>query len=232
MGQYLDGNGWGYSKSLNAGASFQLETMGPRRRESFVVFGWHGVQIGDTGGGARPSYARASLEVRQALDLGARANFHVESRLYGGKAWRQAPSEREFDAVEATRLERLDRFYANDGGPLRESEHYWAEGGGGLRGYVGRDLTGKGLLAGSVELHNDRWPVSLFADVGRVKPASLASSGADSTSSTLADAGIGLRIANVRVYAPLWVGTPEPGENPWEVRWVVALDLPEIRWRQ
>jgi len=133
-----------------------------------------------------------------------------------------------FDAVEATRLEILDRFYANKGGPLRESGRYWAEGGGGLRGYVGRTALGNRILSGSLEIRHDRWPVLLFADAGRVNPKP---SDPDTASFTLADAGIGLQIAIFRIYAPVWVGTPEPGEKPWEARWVVAFDLPELRWR-
>lgn len=224
----VDPNRWDSGRTLNAVASLRLETVGPRRRESIVVSGSHGVGIGDRGGRPRPSYDRASLEARQSLALGAQGRLHVESRLYGGLAWRQVPDERLFDAVEATRLETLGRFYVNDRGPLRESEHYWAEGGGGLRGYVGRTLLGKRLLAGSVEVRHDRWPVSLFADAGRVNPAPSAS---HTTPTTLADAGIGLHIATFRLYAPLWIGTPDPGEKPWEVRWIVAFDLPEIRWR-
>lgn len=233
-GQYLDGNGAGSfaspHRTLNLGLSLRLETTGPRRREKIVLDGWHGIGLGAfTGPGGRPTYDRASLEARQSLALGARASFHVESRLFGGASWREVPSERLFGAAEATPLETLDRFYANAGGPLRESEHWWAEGGGGLRGYVGRDARGDRLLTGSLEIRHDRWPVSIFADVGRVRPPR---NGPDSAAAaTLADAGIGFRYSLLRLYAPVWVGTPEPGEKPWETRWIFAFDLPELRWR-
>ena len=222
-GQYLDDD----TRTLNVGALVRLETVSPRRRETVIVEGWHGFDP-ERHMQSRTSYDRASLELRQSLDLGPPARFHVESRIYGGLAWRKVPYERLFDAVEATPFETRDRFYANEGGPLRESDHYWAEGGGGLRGYVGRDASGRRLLAGSLELRHDRWPVSLFADAGSVKPVDAR---ADTTSGILADAGIGFRISTIRLYAPLWIGTPEPGEKPWGIRWVVAFDLPELRWR-
>ncbi|HEU4724189.1 MAG TPA: M1 family metallopeptidase [Candidatus Eisenbacteria bacterium] len=235
QGQWLDWDDSNERGTLNAGASFRVETTGPRRRETFTLSGWHGFGAKIGAPGSRRSYDRVSLEARQTLDLGARADFHVESRVYGGVSWRRIPSARLFGAAEATPIETLDRFYANARGPLRESEHWWAEGGGGLRGYVGRDLVGKRILAGSLEVRHDRWPVSLFVDAGRVKPADAF---VDSTSSTLADAGIGLDLASlgipvvgIRLYAPVWVGTPELGENPWEMRGIVAFDLPELRWR-
>lgn len=238
-GQYLDersGDPLGSNhRSMNANATFRVETTGPRRRETFVVSGWHGVELGNRPAGSRPSYDRASLEIHQSLDLGARANFHVESRVFGGLSWRQVPFERLFGAAEETPLETLDRFYANNGGPLRESEHWWAEGGGGLRGYVGRDAVGRRILAGSLEIRHDRWPLRLFADAGRVTPGAAA---LDTTSITLADAGFGIHLADlgiplvgIRLYAPVWVGTPEPGEKPWEARWLIAFDLPDLRWR-
>ncbi|MEK7316866.1 MAG: M1 family metallopeptidase, partial [Candidatus Eisenbacteria bacterium] len=102
-GQYLRST-WSSGSTLNAGASIRLETTGPRRSESIFVSGWHGVGIGDRVGGSRPSYGRASIELRQSLHVGARARLHFDSRLYGGAAWRQVPDERRFDAVEATRL--------------------------------------------------------------------------------------------------------------------------------
>jgi hypothetical protein len=56
-------------------------------------------------------------------------------------------------------------------------------------------------------------PVALFGDVGGLE-----------TTRTLADAGVGFDIGLLRLTAPLWVGRPEPGKDPWQVRWLVSLE--------
>jgi hypothetical protein len=215
--------------SRSAELAVGLRTRGPRRSESIDLSWRHGEPVGRLDPGADRGYDRATSEVRQTLDLGPRATTHVSWRVMAGRSWRRVPSDRLFDPAQATPLETLDQFYWNAGGPLRRSEHVWAEGGGGLRGYVGRGISTDRLVAGSIEARHDRWPVSLFLDLGRVggAPSSLASP----PWTTLADAGIGWSAGPLRIYAPLWVGTPPSGESPWDARWTVAFDLVEMRWR-
>jgi len=237
-GQYLDrdaeesfgGSGpdrvdpayWSPGRTMNAGGTLRLDTKGPRRRETVTLDAWHGFD--SDGGGAGALYDRVSLDARQSLALGARANFHLDARLYGGLASDDAPRERLFDGVQATRLETLDRFYANDRGPLRESDRYWTGGGGGLRGYVGRVVQGPRVAAGSLEARHDRWPVALFFDAARLRAD-------DPYDRLLADAGAGIQLGFVRLDAPFWISTPEPCEPPFDFRWTFSVELPEVRWR-
>jgi hypothetical protein len=174
-------------------------------------------------------YDRASAELNQALGVGPTASFHVAWRAFAGAAWRAAPDDRLFDAVQATPLETLDRFHWNAGGPLRESEHFWAEGGGGLRGYVGLSLSGDRLLAGSLELKHDNWPILIFADVARIERTGSGSY--VPYGPTFADAGVGWDAGFVRIFAPIWVSAPPSGEGEFAARWVVAFDLPDLRFR-
>jgi hypothetical protein len=220
----VDPSYWSAGRRIAGSASIRLDTVGPRRRESVVVEGAYGVDP-DRGGGAGSRFTRGSVEVRQRLDLGPTARAHADLRVYAGAVDRDAPREFQFDAVEASRLETLDRFYANDLGPLRETERYWTEGGGGLRGYVGRPFLGSRVASASLDLRHERWPVSIFIDGGRLDPS------AGSAAISLADAGIGWDLGYVRLYAPVWVSNPPPGERPWETRWVFALALPDLRWR-
>jgi hypothetical protein len=213
---------WTAGKTVNAGASLRLETKGPRRAETFLLEGWHGFDP-ERRGGMHTSYDRISLDARQTLSLGSRRQVRVESRFYGGLSSGSLPNERLFDAVQATRLETLDRFYANDRGPLRESDHYWTGGGGGLRGYVGRVALGRRIASGSIEASHGRWPLSLFVDAARLN--------ADAPfDRTLADAGLGFHVSYLRIYAPFWVSRPDAGEKPFDVRWVVSFDLPDLRF--
>jgi hypothetical protein len=219
-------------RTLDAGVSLAMETKGPRRQESWSASWWRGARVRDGRIDSwRRGFDRTFAEFTQRLDLGARGRLHLSGRVAAGSVDRSAPRDRLFDAAQATPLETLDRFEWNDEGPLRRSEHAWAEGGGGLRGYVGRNLLADRMGAASFEIRHDRWPVLLFADAGRV---GLGDSGAASDSlsgRTIADAGVGFGASWLRVYAPFWVGTPAPGERPWDVRWVVAFTLPEIRFR-
>jgi len=217
------------SRTVSAELALGLRTRGPRRSEAVEMSWRHGEAVGRRSGGVARSYDRGVVAFRQSIALGPRASRHVSWRIVGARAWRAAPADRLFDAAQSMPLETLDRFYWNAGGPLRESEHFWAEGGGGLRGYVGRGIVGDRLLAGSIEVRDDRWPLSVFLDVGTVGADSSAASSRDRP--TLADAGIGWTAGPVRIYAPLWVGTPPPGESPLSARWVVAFDLTDPRWR-
>jgi hypothetical protein len=56
-------------------------------------------------------------------------------------------------------------------------------------------------------------PVSIFGDLGGL-----------GTTQPLADAGLGYAIGPVRVTVPIWVGRPESGKDPWQVRWLVSLE--------
>jgi hemolysin activation/secretion protein len=131
-------------------------------------------------------------------------------------------------------VDSLGRFYLNDRGPLLASGHYWIEGGGGLRGYRGRAALGKRAWGLNADVELPMLPVSIFGDLGRVEATGLGETGdaegvpAEAARGiigrTLADAGLGWVIGPVRLTVPLWVGSPEPGKDPWQVRWLVSLE--------
>ncbi|HSQ59745.1 MAG TPA: M1 family metallopeptidase [Acidobacteriota bacterium] len=232
--QDLD-RGYGGGRELNGEIALEIRTKGPRRQESFQVSWRHGAPVGALGPAReKDGYDVVRGTITESLDLGPGGSFHVGARLFGGTTTGRVPGDRRFDAAQAMPLETLDLFYWNAGGPLRESEHFWAEGGGRLRGYVGRGIVSDRLVAGSLEAGHDRCPFTLFADVGRATWRRVLQGPSGTLADvghTYADAGIGVAAWRVRLDAPLWVGTPEPGERPWDVRWVVAFDLPDIRFR-
>ena len=202
----VDPRYWSPGRGLHGKALLALDTRGPRRAEHAAL---------DLRGGSSASfrYERASAEARQRLDLMPRGDTHLSWRLFAGSALDRPPRELLFDAAEGSRVDSLGRFYLNDRGPLLASGHYWIQGGGGLRGYRGRAALGKRVWGWNTDLELPMLPVSLFGDVGGLE-----------TTRALADAGIGYGIGPLRITAPLWVGSPEPGKAPWHLRWLVSLE--------
>jgi hypothetical protein len=48
---------------------------------------------------------------------------------------------------------------------------------------------------------------------------------------TYSEAGLGFTYGPVQLDFPFWLGTPDPGENPWKVRWLftfLPLKLPRL----
>jgi hypothetical protein len=182
-------------------------------------------------------YDRASLEATQILDLLPRGNAHVAWRMFAGSAFRRTPRELLFDAAEGARLDSRDRFFLNDRGPLLASGRYLIPGGGGMRGYRGRAALGKRVWGASLDLSAAFLPVSPFADVGRIEAAGLGESAApgsgpaaapavapgDLMGRLLADAGVAYSVGPLTITVPLWVGRPEPDENPWRFRWLLSI---------
>lgn len=212
----VDPRYWSLGRTINGSASLLLEDVGPRRAEKVLVsFDYGAPAFGEgnapTAGGG---YSSARLEARQSLDVIADGNVRLTWRLAAGIASRHAPRERLFDVAESNRLDALARFYENDRGPLRESEHYLSEGGGGLRGFADRAVLGRRLLALNMEASHLAVPLALFAGVGRVDAGR-----------TLEDLGLSYTYSRFRLLAPFWVSRPEPGERTWEVRWLVSLNL-------
>ena len=72
-----------------------------------------------------------------------------------------------------------------------------------------------------------------FAGVARVRNYAPESSG-DITprgTRTYSEAGLGFSYGPVQLDFPFWLGTPDPGESPWKVRWFftfLPLKLPRL----
>src|SRR5439155_24152541 len=145
-------------------------------------------------------------------------NAHVSWRVFAGSTFHRPPRELLFDAGEGSRVDSLDRFYLNDGGPLLASGHYLLAGGGGLRGYRGRAALGKGAWGAGADVGLPGTPVTVFADLGRIEGA-----GGDLVGRALADAGIASVAGPRRLAIPLWGGPPGRRQSPWRLRWVASV---------
>jgi len=211
----VDPRYWSLGKGIHGKSLLALDTQGPRRAERLELDLRAGSSLFRKIGDSEPEfhYGRASLETRQRLDLLPRGNAHLSWRLFAGSTFDRPPRELLFDVAEGARVDSLGRFYLNDRGPLLKSGHYWVAGGGGLRGYRGRAALGKRVWGLSADLTLPMLPVSMFGDAGGLE-----------TTGVLGDAGLSYRIGPVRVTAPLWVGSPEPGKNPWRFRWLLSLE--------
>lgn len=209
----VDPRYWSAGRGMHGKARLALDTVGPRRAEHGEIDLRAGSSAFRASDDPEFHYERASLEVRQTLDLLPHGDAHLSWRLFAGSAFDRPPRELLFDAAEGSRVDSLGRFYLNDRGPLLASGRYLIPGGGGLRGYRGRAALGKRVWGLNADVEIPGVPVSLFGDVG-----GLESTGA------LADAGVGYAIGPIRITSPLWVGSPEPGKNPWHFRWLVSIE--------
>jgi hypothetical protein len=220
---------WSLDRTLELGGTVGLETRGPRRLErAELTYRRGAMEVPGASGGERDAqYSWIEVAAGQTLDLLPNGDLHVSWRVVAGSALGTVPLERQFDIAEADRVSALEDFYANDRGPLRETEHFFVEGGGGLRGYAGRAVLGQTLLSGGLEVSPTFHGAFLFADVGQVNAGGL---GEDYeppltplAGSLLADAGFGFRVGPLTLTFPVWVDHPEPDENPWSARWLFSV---------
>jgi len=229
----VDARYWSAGRTINGSASLRFEGVGPRHQEQARLAFVHGAPVSTSGAASSTAggYTSARFEARQSLDVIAAGAVRVTWRIAAGAASRNAPREQLLDVAEGSRLDALARFYENDRGPLRETDHYLSEGGGGLRGFAGRAVLGRRLVALNLEAGHAAVPLAVFGGVGRVEepgqaaPAPGSALAQDLTGRTLADFGVAYSLGRIRLVAPLWVSRPEPDERPWDVRWLVSLDL-------
>jgi hypothetical protein len=224
----VDPRYWSPGRTWNAGIVLGLETIGPLHNEQFELAYRRGASTLREGNDAAPdaSYDWLRLTATQDLDP-LPAGIKASWRIAAGSAFRRAPRELQFDIAEESRLDALDRFYANDRGPLRETDRFLVPGGGGVRGYSGRAILGQRLLAGSLEVSHSAYPVYFFGDAGRVEASGIGERTRPSlhplVGRTLADAGLGFRYGPLDVAFPVWVGSPDSAENPWRFRWRFSI---------
>jgi peptidase M1-like protein len=226
----VDPRYWSEGKTLEPRLEVGLDTRGPRRTERYHLGYGHGFRPDlDWSDG----FDRLEASVRQDLDLLPAGNLHVGWRAVASGADGQLPQETLGDVAEASRLEALRYFYANDLGPIRNTDHYFLSGGGGLRGYADRAILGDRVLAFNLEAQHDSYPVRAFGGVARVRNY-VAESFLDfepRQTRTYSEAGLGFTYGPVQLDFPFWLGTPDPGESPWKVRWLftfLPLKLPRL----
>ncbi|HEX7078987.1 MAG TPA: M1 family metallopeptidase [Candidatus Eisenbacteria bacterium] len=215
---------WSPGRTLNVDARYTLEAVGYRHQERLDLALLGGDDPFDRA--ATRSYARASATFQQELRPFHGGRTSITWRGIAGYASPRTRREALFDAGEGSRLDALDRFYWNDRGPLRSYDHFFVEGGGGIRGFAGRAALGRRLAALNVEVAPAGLPVAAFGDLGRLQDGGMppfSGSGND-----LADLGVSYRYGPVLFAAPVWVSRPARGDRPWDVRWLVSLDLAGI----
>jgi hypothetical protein len=224
----VDPRYWSEGKTVEPGVDLGLDTRGPRRAEKYRLSYRHGFNVPEGDG-----FDRLQLSVRQDLDLLPAGDLNVSWRAVAGGAGGWAPREALPDVAEDGRLQALRYFYANDLGPIRNTDHYYLPGGGGLRGYADRAILGDRLLAFNLEARHSAYPVHAFGGVARVRgyvPKRFLDVIPRETR-TLAEAGLGFTYGPVQLDFPFWLGSPDPGESPWKVRWLftfLPLKIPRL----
>jgi len=226
----VDPSYWSEGRTLNASVGLGLQTIGPGHSERFDLELRHGNSVFRDDGDAPWGYESVQGSVSQ--DLPGFPLGRVAWRIAAGRAFRDAPREQLFDVAERSRLDALPLFYANDRGPLRETDHFHVSGGGGVRGYAGRAILGQSLMAANLEFTPDALPLFPFVDAARVDAAGwdgdLVGSPDPRTGEWIADAGLGTRVGPVEVAFPVWLGSPDPDENPWDFRWTFSISVANL----
>jgi len=225
----VDSRYWSLGRTLEGAFSLGLETIGARHGEQVTLSYRHGASAFRPEDDPAPdaNYDRADLTATQHWSVPVGGGLNVQWRAIAGSAFRRVPREIQFDAGEAGRLDALTYFYANDRGPLRETDHFLVPGGGGLRGYAGEAVLGQRVLAANVEAGRGRDPFLFFGDVGKLEASGVGEDAGTPlhplVGRTLADAGIAFHYGPVEVAFPAWVGTPVAGESPWDFRWKFSI---------
>lgn len=91
--------------------------------------------------------------------------------------------------------------------------------GGGLRGYLGRFISGKYIATTNLDIKLPFFPVLFFADAGNVWSEKPTLSSLD----WRFDAGASLSFGPVTFHCPFWVSDPAPGEKRLKYRWLISL---------
>jgi hypothetical protein len=221
---------WSEGETIEPRLELGLDTRGPRRAEHYSIAYGHGFKPDQEWSDA---FDRLFGSVHQDLDLLPQGDLHVGWRVAGGGAWGKVEREVRFDVAEGNRIDALRYFYANDLGTIRNTDHYFLPGGGGLRGYADRGILGDRLLAFNLEAQHDAYPVRAFSGVARVRNYAPESQ-VDLTlreTHTYSEAGLGFSYGPVQLDFPFWLGAPDPGESPWKVRWrftFLPIKLPRL----
>jgi Peptidase family M1 domain len=222
----VDPRYWSLGRTLEGSATLGVETIGPRRRGALSLAFRKGASAFREEDDPAPdaSYEWVRFAVAESREL---PPWNAALRVAAGSAFRRVPLERQLDIAEESRMEALQYFYANDRGPLRETDHFLVPGGGGLRAYSGRAVLGQRLLAGTLEIAHQAYPLFAFADAGRVESSGLGETDQPElhplVGESLADAGIGLRYGALEVSFPFWVSHPDEDEDPWRFRWTFSI---------
>lgn len=166
--------------------------------------------------------------------------LHLTLRGNGGTSFGpdDPPLQDLFRAEGASPRERFRNNLVKTGSDLFAFSRRLVEGGAYLRGYAGQPLALDKYASINIEFGPSRSLLGLrwfsFYDIGRVWPAG------GLASQTLADAGIGAAFGgrlsdlfggnlplfenfSARIYFPLWLSDPLPGEKATQFRWYFSI---------
>ncbi len=148
------------------------------------------------------------------------------------------PLQDSFRAEGASPRERFRHNHVATGRGLGTLSHRYIEGGGNLRGYAGQPMLVNRYLSANFEFGPQRRILALrwfgFYDVGSVSPRDA------NGSVRMANAGIGATFSgdvsnffggnipifeglSSRIYFPLWLNKPLPGEKKTQFRWYFSI---------
>lgn len=166
--------------------------------------------------------------VRMALGVHAAAAFGAD----------MPPLQYQPHAEGASPIARFREDVLATGNKATAWSRWYVEGGGGLRGYAGQPLAAERYGTLTVEIGPNRHilgvRIAAFYDRGTLVPAG------GKAWQNRSDAGVMLRLLggrsllfggnlplfenfSIRLYLPLWLSDPLPGEDPVEWRWYISL---------
>ncbi|MFQ6618548.1 MAG: hypothetical protein ACE5QV_07655, partial [Fidelibacterota bacterium] len=176
------------------------------------------------------SFGKIEAELKHSIRILKSGKLKLQLRAFSGyKIGGKLPRQEKYNMATPSPVEADRIFLLNEGGPLRSFStggvnRYHFYGGGNVRGYWNRVMTGDGVSSISAVL---KIPLSavLFFDGGILKNGYDNPVKEDISGRFIYDLGIGFRFSLFHIDFPLWLNSPENGEDNFKFRWVVRLGI-------
>jgi len=224
---YVRENQWEKGKLYGLFMNWYLTTRNPWLRGRYNWGGAISPQIIDSD----YRFGRVYASINNDLRFPALPWLRMKIRGFAGFAGGEVPLQYAFNAASGNVAAATGKFYLNEKGPFRRSEHFRFEGEGTLRGYFDRGLLAKQVETGSFQFSISKAgldQLTFFFDAGEVRTMRARALPDpelrhELEKKLLADAGIELSLGPARVSFPFWLSHPREGEEKLDFRWSVAL---------
>jgi hypothetical protein len=164
------------------------------------------------------SFTRVSFRISEFIRTTWNNGFTV--KFFGGYAAGSPPRQYRFYPSGSLFPTGESPFAPTYEGMFSPLEHWHIEGGPDLKGYYGRNMSGKAALTMNLctpYLLNRSWfPSTFFFDAGALFDDS-------GDAELLYDAGVTINIGPLFMDFPLWVSKPGDDENKLAFRWTIGL---------